>query len=52
MGKILFGNSFQVKLGHELKGFLHKSNIPLEEEEGSELENAEESKVGPKASSK
>ena len=43
--KILFGNSFLIKLGDDLKGFLHKSNIPKEDEEESEQEDEEETKV-------
>ena len=34
--KILYGGSFLIKLNDSLHGFLHKSNIPKDEEEDSD----------------
>ena len=50
--KIIFGNSFLIKLRDDLKGFLHKSNIPKEEEEESDMEAVEETKVASSKSKK
>ena len=42
--KILYGGSFLIKLNDSLHGFLHKSNIPKEDEDDSDEEPEEETK--------
>ena len=50
--KILYGGSFLIKLNDSLHGFLHKSNIPKEDEDDSDEEPEEETKKAKKKKKK